>query len=119
MGPTAGTISRTARAAAARWGLKEAAGKTLARRTAIAYEAGISVKVSVYCPGRSVYLPSATDCNIYVWSKRAGERILASVIQFLANQQLMAVAHGGIPGPVICMYVIQKATLINLVLCHC
>jgi hypothetical protein len=39
MGPTAGTISRTARAATARWSLKEAAGKTLARRTGIAYEA--------------------------------------------------------------------------------
>jgi len=42
MGPTAGTISWTARAAIARWGLKEAAGKTLARRTGIAYEAVMS-----------------------------------------------------------------------------
>ena len=37
--PTGGTVSLSARAAAARWGLKEAAGKTLARRTGIAYEA--------------------------------------------------------------------------------
>ena len=37
--PTGGTASRTARAAIARWGLKEAAGKALARRTGIAYEA--------------------------------------------------------------------------------
>jgi hypothetical protein len=37
--PTGGTASRTARAAIVRWGLKEAAGKTLARRTGIAYEA--------------------------------------------------------------------------------
>ena len=42
MDPTAGTISRTARAAIARWSLKEAAGKTLARRTGIAYEADMS-----------------------------------------------------------------------------
>ncbi len=42
MGPVAGTISRTARAVTARCGLKEAAGKMLARRTGIAYEAGMS-----------------------------------------------------------------------------
>jgi len=49
MGPTAGTISRTARAATARWGLKEAAGKTLARRTGIAYEAVMSdEKASIF-----------------------------------------------------------------------
>jgi hypothetical protein len=39
MGPTAGTISWTARLSAVRLNLKEAAGKTLARRTGIAYEA--------------------------------------------------------------------------------
>jgi len=39
MDPTGGTISRTARVSIARWNLKEAAGKTLARRTEIAYEA--------------------------------------------------------------------------------
>ena len=38
-GPTGGTASWTARASIARWGLKEAAGKALARRTEIAYEA--------------------------------------------------------------------------------
>ena len=37
--PTGGTVSRTARVSAARRNLKEAAGKTLARRTEIAYEA--------------------------------------------------------------------------------
>jgi len=65
----------------ARWNLKEAAGKALARRTEIAYEAckldekanvfkvrylygklvricgGISVKVSAHYPGRSATLP--------------------------------------------------------------
>ena len=35
-GPAAGTVSRTARVSIARWNLKEAAGKTLARRTEIA-----------------------------------------------------------------------------------
>lgn len=39
MDPTGGTISRTARVSIARWNLKEAAGKALARRTEIAYEA--------------------------------------------------------------------------------
>ena len=39
MDPTGGTISRTARVSIARWNLKEAAGKALARRTGIAYEA--------------------------------------------------------------------------------
>ena len=42
MGPTAGTISRTARVSVVRLNLKEAAGKTLARRTGIAYEAVMS-----------------------------------------------------------------------------
>ena len=39
--PTGGTVSRTARVSIARWNLKEAAGKALARRTEIAYEAVI------------------------------------------------------------------------------
>jgi len=39
MDPTGGTISRTARVSIARWNLKEAAGKALARRTETAYEA--------------------------------------------------------------------------------
>jgi len=37
-----GTVSRTARVSGVTRNLKEAAGKTLARRTEIAYEAGIS-----------------------------------------------------------------------------
>ena len=37
-----GTVSRTARVSGATRNPKEAAGKTLARRTEIAYEAGIS-----------------------------------------------------------------------------
>jgi len=42
MDPTAGTISRTARVSVVRLNLKEAAGKTLARRIGIAYEAVMS-----------------------------------------------------------------------------
>ena len=41
MGPTVGTISRTARVSVVRPNLKEAAGKALARRTEIAYEAAV------------------------------------------------------------------------------
>src|ERR1041384_4506632 len=37
--PTGGIVSRTARVSTARWNLKEAAGKALARRTETAYEA--------------------------------------------------------------------------------
>ena len=37
--PARGTVSRTARVSTARWNLKEAEGKALARRTGIAYEA--------------------------------------------------------------------------------
>jgi hypothetical protein len=42
MGPTVGTISRTARVSVVKLNLKEVAGKALARRTGIAYEANIS-----------------------------------------------------------------------------
>jgi len=39
--PTGGSVSLTARVLTARWDLKEAAGKALARRTGIAYEEGM------------------------------------------------------------------------------
>ena len=39
--PTGGSVSRTARVPTARWDLKEAAGKALARRTEIVYEATV------------------------------------------------------------------------------
>ena len=44
MHPAGGSISRTARVSTARWNLKEAEGKTLARRTGITYEAYIPDK---------------------------------------------------------------------------
>ena len=81
-----GTDSRTARVSTARWNLKEAAGKTPARRTGIAYEAvtsgregnylqspitireGVAVDAAgnweeghAHYPGRSADLPRATD----------------------------------------------------------
>ena len=83
-GPARGTVSRTARVPIARWDLKEAAGKALARRTEIAYEAvvlgkkanifnarylhgkygrkcvGYKCEGRVSYPGRSVILPCAT-----------------------------------------------------------
>ena len=40
-GPGRGNVSRTARVSIARWNLKEAAGKALARRTGTAYEAAV------------------------------------------------------------------------------
>ena len=80
-----GTDSRTARVSVARRNLKEAAGKVLARRTGIAYEAVTSGREGIYLqspitiqedvavdaagiwdeghahyPGRSVSLPCAT-----------------------------------------------------------
>jgi len=80
-----GTDSRTARVSRATWNLKEAAGKVLARRTGIAYEAvtsgregkslqspiiiregvivdaaGIWDEGHAHYPGRSVNLPCAT-----------------------------------------------------------
>jgi len=39
MNPAGGIVSRTARVSIARWNLKEAAGKTLVRRTETTYEA--------------------------------------------------------------------------------
>jgi len=83
-GPARGTVSRTARVPIARWDLKEAAGKALARRTEIAYEAAVlGEEANIFkarylhgkygrkcgghkCegrtsyPGRSVNLPCAT-----------------------------------------------------------
>ena len=47
MGPTVGTISWTARVSVVRPNLKEAAGKALARRTGIAYEAVMSDKKAI------------------------------------------------------------------------
>jgi len=48
-GPARGTASRTARVSIARWNLKEAAGKTLVRRTETTYEAhGMGAKANVF-----------------------------------------------------------------------
>jgi RNA-directed DNA polymerase len=39
----------------------------------------------------------ADDCNIYVRSRRAGERVMASVSRFLTNR-LKLKERGGLPG---------------------
>jgi len=83
-GPARGTVSRTARVSIARWNLKEAEGKALARRIEIAYKAfavgkkanifkarilhrncgrrcgGYKCEGHVHYPGRSGHLPLAT-----------------------------------------------------------
>jgi len=53
--PARGTTSRTARVSTARWNLKEAAGKALARRTEIAYEA--------VTPGKAATTPKPSTCT--------------------------------------------------------
>jgi hypothetical protein len=36
--------------------------------------------------GRRAAVPELADCNIYVRSRRAGERVMASVSRFLTNR---------------------------------
>jgi hypothetical protein len=54
-GPTGGTVSRTARVSIARWNLKEAAGKALARRSGIAYEAVLLDEEAIISKVRYLY----------------------------------------------------------------
>ena len=61
--PTGGTVSLTARAATARWGLKEAAGKALARRTGIAYEAVVLGKESNLSKAQYLYGKHGRICG--------------------------------------------------------
>ena len=61
--PTRGTISRTARVSIVRWNLKEAAGKTLARRTEIAYEAvAVGKKANIF-KARYLYGSCGRKCG--------------------------------------------------------
>jgi hypothetical protein len=68
-GPTGGTVSRTARVSIARWNLKEAAGKALARRTGIAYEAAVADKKANIFKVRYLYGSHGRRCGGY---KREG-----------------------------------------------
>src|SRR6266404_9465752 len=59
--PTGGIVSRTARVSIARWNLKEAAGKALARRTETAYEAvRLDEKAHIF---KVQYLYGKTGCR--------------------------------------------------------
>ena len=77
IGPTGGTVSRTARVSIARWNLKEAAGKALG---SIDLDRELDRRGHTYCR-------YADDCNVYVGSKRAGDRVMASIEGFL-NRRL-------------------------------
>jgi hypothetical protein len=62
-GPARGTVSRTARVPTARWDLKEAAGKSLARRTEIAYEAVVLGKEANIFKARYLYRKYGRKCG--------------------------------------------------------
>src|SRR6185295_3976748 len=82
MDPTGGTISRTARVSIARWNLKEAAGKALARRTEIAYEAGkLDEKANIF-KVRYLYGKLGCRCGGH---KREGESALPGEVCNFAN----------------------------------
>jgi hypothetical protein len=77
MDPTGGTISRTARVSIVRWNLKEAAGKALARRTEITYEAvRLDEKATIF-KVRYLYGRSGCICDGH---KREGECALPGEI---------------------------------------
>ena len=62
-GPTRGTVSRTARVSIARWNLKEAEGKALARRTEIAFEAVAVGEKSIILKARYLYGDCGRKCG--------------------------------------------------------
>ena len=71
--PDRGIVSRTARVSIARWNLKEAAGKALARRTGNAYEAcKLDEKAAIF-KVRYLYGKLVRRCGGH---KREGERAL-------------------------------------------
>ena len=64
-----GTVSRTARVSVARRNLKEAAGKTPARRTGIAYEAGASGREGEYLQSPITIQEGASVYAAGVWGE--------------------------------------------------
>src|SRR4030095_1356737 len=91
MDPTGGTISRTARVSIARWNLKEAAGKALARRTEIAYEADkLDEKADIF---KVQYLYGKLGCR-GGGHKREGESALPGEICNFAGRQLSSRGEG-------------------------
>jgi len=73
MSPTRGIISRTARVSIVRWNLKEAAGKTLARRTGSGYEASMRGEKSNIFKAQYLY---GTHSRISDGHKREGKSAL-------------------------------------------
>ena len=65
MDPARGTTSRTARVSTARWNLKEAAGKALARRTGIAYEAVTPGKAANIAQAQYLHARGGRICDGY------------------------------------------------------
>src|SRR5690554_4923691 len=65
VGPARGTTSRTARVSTARWNLKEATGKTLARRTGTAYEAATPGKASNIAEAQYLHGRCGRRCGGY------------------------------------------------------
>ena len=103
--PDEGIVSRTARVPMARWNFKEAAGKALAQRNKIAYEAvkldkrRISLKSDTCMESLAVdagvlrlkrrghnFCRYADDSNVYVRSPSAGELVLKSLTRFLERR---------------------------------
>lgn len=72
-GPAGGTVSRTARVVTARWNLKEAAGKALARRTEIAYEAAMLGERAIIFKAQYLHGKRGRICGGH---KREGESAL-------------------------------------------
>jgi len=69
-GPARGTVSRTARVPVARRDLKEAAGKALARRTEIAYEAAVLGKKANIFKARYLHGKCGRKCGGHKWEGR-------------------------------------------------
>ena len=84
--PTRGTISRSARVSIVRWNLKEAAGKTRARRTEIAYEAVVLGKEANIFKARYLYGNCGRRCGEHKceghahYPGRSGDLPLATTI---------------------------------------
>jgi hypothetical protein len=91
--PAGGTVSRTARVSTARWDLKEAAGKALARRTETAYEAAILDERANRLKVRYLHGKYGSICSGY---KREGDSVLPGEV----CQPAMCYGHREVTGRV-------------------
>ena len=78
--PARGTISRMARVSIARWNLKEAAGKALARRTEIAYEAVMLDEEANI--SKVQYLYGEHDCKCGGYKREGGCALPGEICRF-------------------------------------